>query len=559
MESKSALKWIIRHTKKHTAAIVTIAVATALNAAIYVCLALITKNIVNAIFLEDAAMNDIKNAIFINCIYIVLFILAQTLLTALVNVLKTHVSGKMDMELKSILFDKYINKQYRLIQKIHSGETINRFTSDIEIVINSVIGIVPESISIITKIIAGLAVLIYINKYFALAITAVGILAAIGGRIIGPVYKRLHKKMQQTAGVVRSFLQECIENIIVIKTFSTKLPVHKKLKLFMQENYKMKIKRNNLSVLINAGVLLIFNCGYYAAFACGAVAVAVKIMTYGDLIAIMQIVSQIRAPFYNMSGIIPQFYSALASAERLMELQDLDEDVIDPNFDRDSVYEKLDCITAKNISFGYGKDKIIKNSDVCIKKGSVVSIVGASGTGKSTFFRLLLGLYCVDSGSLTLKCSNGDIDISATTRKLFSYVPQGNLILSGTIRDNIAFANPDVDDEVIVNAAKAADIYDFINSLEYGFETVLGERGIGLSEGQIQRLAIARAIVCNAPILLLDECTSALDEQTERRLLQNIKNLKTKTVIFISHRRAALEICDSIITLENAVFTQSDN
>lgn len=558
MESKSALKWIIKHAKKHTAAIITIAVATALNAVTYVCFALITKNIVNSIF-SEGGLSEVKNAILINLIYVALLILVQILLTAVTNVLKAQVSGKLDMQLKSVLFDSYINKQYKSIQNFHSGEMINRFTSDIEIVINSVIGIVPEAISIGVKIIAGLAVLIYINKYFALAITAVGVLAAICGRIIGPFYKSLHKKMQQTSGVVRSFLQECVENIIVIKTFSNKCPVQKKLSHFMQENYKMKIKRNNLSVLINSGVLLIFNCGYYSAFAFGAFAVAQAIMTYGDLVAIMQIVSQIRAPFYNMSGIIPQFYSAIASAERLMELQNLDEDVVDPDFDRNSVYNQIECILAKKISFGYGNSKIINDSDICIKKGSVVSVVGASGTGKSTFFRLLLGLYSVDSGRLFLKCSDRNVDISATTRKLFSYVPQGNLILSGTIHDNIAFGNPDVADEDIANAARVADIYDFINSLEHGFETVLGERGIGLSEGQIQRLAIARAIVCNAPILLLDECTSALDEQTERRVLQNIKDLKTKTVIFISHRRAAIEICDSIITLENAVFKQSDS
>ena len=547
-KNSKTLKWIWKYSKKYFAAILAMSVMSGLIAVIYVGLALVSREAI------DIATGDSQGSIIIQFVLLVLLILAQLLLNVLNSSVNVRVSGKLDISLKKGLLDSYIDKRYSKVCKIHSGEIINRFTSDIDIVVNGIVNIVPKTVSMVAKVAAGLSVLVYLNSSFAVIIGVLGVLLIIVGRLFNIKFKYLHKLCQQTSGVVRSYLQECVENIVVIKTFSNKIPVLKKLSDYMDKNYKLKIKRNTISLFASTGISLLFTFGYYATLAWGAFQVAANTMSFGTLTAFLQIVSQIRAPFYNMSGIIPQYYSAIASAERLMEIEEIESEPPKIDIDPAQIYKNMTELVTSNLKFGYTDEIIIENSSINIKKNSLVSIIGTSGTGKSTLFRLLLGLFNPTDGQIFIDCGSEKISIDSRTRCLFAYVPQGNLILSGTIHENIAFGNIDVDDATIEQAAKAAVIYDFIDTLPDKFDTVLGERGLGLSEGQIQRIAIARALICDAPILLLDECTSALDEETEQDLLQNIKNLKTKTVIFISHRPAALDISDSIIKLENKQF-----
>jgi len=210
-------------------------------------------------------------------------------------------------------------------------------------------------------------------------------------------------------------------------------------------------------------------------------------------------------------------------------------------------------VSVKNVAFSYDEEIILRNCSFEFYRGRITALTGESGSGKSTLFKLLLGLYEPIGGTLNF---NEDIPIDASTRGMFAYVPQGNMILSGTIRENLTLCNPDVSDEEIVKATKAAAIYDYISTLPDAFDTVLSERGAGLSEGQIQRLSIARALLFDAPILLLDEATSALDEATETEVLSNIKQLEDKTVLFITHRNTSISVCDDIINVKDKVFTK---
>ncbi|MDD4698912.1 MAG: ABC transporter ATP-binding protein [Oscillospiraceae bacterium] len=547
-KNSKSLKWIWKYTKKYALAIIAMSIFSGLIAVIYVGLALVSRQAI------DIATGDSEGSIIFEFVLLSLLIIGQIFLNVLNSSIRVRVNGKFDISLKQGLLDSYIDKRYSKVCKIHSGEILNRFTSDIDIVVTGVVSIIPQTISMIAKVASGLFVLVYLNSSFAVIIGVLGVLLIILGRLFNIKFKYLHKLCQQTSGVVRGYLQECVENIVVIKTFSNKIPVINKLSDYMDKSYKLKIKRNTISLFASTGISLLFTLGYYATLAWGALQVAANTMSFGTLTAFLQIVSQIRAPFYNMSGIIPQYYSTIASAERLMEIEDIESEPAKIEIDPIKIYNSMTELVINNLSFGYNDEMIIENSSLNIKKSSLVSIIGASGTGKSTLFRLLLGLFDPTHGQIYINCGNGKIDIDSRTRCLFAYVPQGNLILSGTIRENIAFGNINVDNAAIEQAAKASAIFDFIDTLPDKFETMLGERGLGLSEGQIQRIAIARALICDAPILLLDECTSALDEQTEHELLQNIKNLKTKTVIFISHRPAALDISDSIIKLENKKF-----
>ena len=274
-------------------------------------------------------------------------------------------------------------------------------------------------------------------------------------------------------------------------------------------------------------------------------------MTYGDVIAITQLVNQIQSPFRNMSGLVPQFFGVIASIERLQELEAISDEEKTGNVVDVSSYNQIEEIVFDNVRFSYSDDSFVSGINMRIKKGEFAVVAGESGAGKSTALKLLLGILKPDEGKIYLTLKDGQKkELGSNSRKLFSYVPQGNLILSGTIRENVTFANGDVSEEKIVEALKISCIWDFINTLDNGLDTVIGEKGLGLSEGQAQRISIARAILGDAPILLLDESTSALDSKTEEDLLKSIKSLTDKTVIIVSHKQAAFDFCDKVVYVE---------
>ena len=232
-----------------------------------------------------------------------------------------------------------------------------------------------------------------------------------------------------------------------------------------------------------------------------------------------------------------------------MELENLKDEEISGDILPSDIYNDATEIVFENVKFSYNEDSKISVMNFSFKIGEFTAIAGESGIGKSTAIKLMLGILTPNSGRIYIKAGSKEYELGKNTRSLFSYVPQGNLILSGTIRENISFANSSVTDEEIINSAKAAHLWDFIETLEDGLDTYIGEKGLGLSEGQAQRLSIARAILYNSPILLLDESTSALDSDTERELLKSLKDMTDKTCIIVSHKQAALDICDNTVRI----------
>lgn len=551
MKSKPAVIWICKTAKKQLALLILLSIISIITSVSYIGLALISRRAIN-IATAHIPFHEMKPQLITAGIELLLIVLGQLALTLLSSHLKTVVSGKFEIDLRNRLFSSIVTKKYSDIRSFHSGELINRFTSDIDIVVSGVTNFLPQALSIVAKILSGLIVIASFSTAFTAITLSVGAVVMICALLFSPVYKKLHKRVQRESGAMRSFAQECIENIVVVKSFSTKKPLLAKLGEYMKKLYKTKLLRNHISNAATGGVFLIFTLGYYATLLWGAFEIAAGKMDYGTLMAFLQIVSQIRMPFYNASGLISNFYGALASAERLMELEQLPNDKHSDDFNALNCYSALREIKVENITFSYGDGKvIIDESSFSLPKGCIASLTGASGAGKSTLFKLLLGLYEPTDGSITAVTDSGEFSIDASTRALFAYVPQGNLVLSGTVAENIKFGNPEISDELMIKAAETACLDEFISTLPDCYNTLLGERGLGLSEGQVQRIAIARALLSDAPILLLDECTSALDEATERKLLDNLAALSTKTVLFISHRNTSLSICDTHIRLEN--------
>ena len=349
-------------------------------------------------------------------------------------------------------------------------------------------------------------------------------------------------------------MQEAFENLAVIKSFLSGESIENRLKDNMLENRRLRLKRSLLRVTVTVLISLIFSLCYYLVLTWGAANLNTAI-TYGTLMGLLQLISNIRAPLQGATGIIPSYYAALASAERLMEIEVL-EDERRPleNKKLGKIKKSFTKIVAENLDFSYKDNHVIKDSNFHIERGAITALVGESGSGKSTLFKLLLGLLTPQYGTLKFDSAT---EINETTRPLFSFVPQGNMLLSGTIRDNITFFNGDIAEEKIISAAKTAVAYDFISELPKGLDTVINERGSGLSEGQIQRIAIARALLSDSEIILLDESTSAVDEETEAQLVKNLKAIKNKTIIFITHRSSSLKACDHILTVENGKITNT--
>ncbi len=547
MKNKSTLRWIVGCFKRYLPGVATVSALGATLSLLTVGIILVSREIINNA--QAGITGDILRR---NIIWLCAIVVVEILLNLMNGYLRARLSAKMDMHLKDRLFCKLIGKDYSEITRMHSGDIVNRFSSDVDVVVSGVSTIIPTTVSIITKLIAGIGTAIVLDPIVAVIIVIIGFIFPLLGRLMSKKYKHLHKESQRTNGIVRSFLQESVQNIIVIKTFMADNHIRRKLLHYLRSNYLVKMKRSLLSVSTHAGLFGTFSLGYYGVLIWGALGIADGTLQYGTLFAFMQLVSLLRNPLQNISGLMPQYYASVASAERLIELENIKDEPAPSPADRNEIYSKMRAITAKNLSFAYDEREVIKDADFSIKHGIICAVMGESGTGKSTLFRLLLGLYSPTGGTLSLECDDGDIAIDSSVRGLFSYVPQGAMVLSGTIRDNITFLSGNVTDEQLENAAKQAVIYDFIASLPDGFDTVIGERGLGLSEGQLQRIAIARALLTDAPILLLDECTSALDTMTEIKLLENLKNAKDKTVILITHRTAALDICDSVIRVEDS-------
>ncbi|MGN0492529.1 MAG: ABC transporter ATP-binding protein [Acutalibacteraceae bacterium] len=545
--NKKTLKWIFARIRRYFPLILLTAAFAAAGALTSVAIALVTKRVF------DVATGDIKGSLLSAGLMLFGIIAAQVILSALQSFVSAYANGKLILSIRNYLFGTVCKKKYARLSEYHSGDLLNRFTSDTEVLVSSSVSIIPSVVSMVTKIVAGIGTMLIMNPSLALIILVLGVSVPAVGRIINKKYKSLHKDCQKTEGKTRSFLQECFENIVVIKTFVSETPFIKKLDSYMEENFRLKMKRTGISVVMHLCLYSFFTVGYYAVLVWGAGGIAAGTVTYGTLMAFLQLISQLRAPLQNVSGIMPQYYSALASAERLMELEDLpDERAALSDTEIDSLKKDFRTLEFNNVTFSYGGEKILDNCGFSAEKGHITAITGESGSGKSTLFKIILGLYEPQSGNITV---NGNIKVNTSVRALFSYVPQGNMVLSGTVRDNITLCNPEISEERLKKAALAAEIYDYISSLPDGFDTVLSERGAGLSEGQIQRISIARALLAVAPVLLLDEATSALDEETETKVLTNIKNLTGKTVLFITHRNTSLKACDRIVRVENKKFT----
>ncbi len=539
--NKRVFKWILENGRKSYVFIALLTVGSIILSLISLQFSMESKRIIHI------ATGTVNEDFLSSCLRIVFFLFLMLIVQIGINFLNVHANSRFEIELKNNIFKKLINKDYLSVSVFHSGELLNRINSDVNIIVTGIVTIIPKLSLFLTSVIGAFIYLYRIDSFLALVILAVGPFVLIGARLYSKTFKKLHKQCQEADGKTKSFMLEILQNLLVVKSFANEDLMAQKSRKLQNKSYKLRIIRTRVSVIAHIGMFLVFHAGFYFALAYCAYRLSQNAMTVGDVIAVTQLVNQIQSPFQNISGLVPQFFSVIASTERLIELEDVkNEESTGDELDV-GIYDDLEEIVFDNVNFSYSNDSVISNINMKINKGDFAVIAGESGAGKSTAIKLLLGILNISSGEIYIKAKDKKYKLGSKTRKLFSYVPQGNLILSGTIRENVLFANEDATDEKIINALKIAQIWDFIETLDNKLDTVIGENGLGLSEGQAQRISIARALLYDAPILLLDESTSALDSKTEEQLLKAIKSMTDKTVIIVSHKKAAFDVCDKVV------------
>ena len=508
----------------------------------------------------DGAVSGNKMVFLKFVIILGLIMVGQIAARGVIRFLDEYVRSSMENVIKTRLYETILSRKYSAITAFHTGELLNRITNDAVVVADGFVQIIPGIIAMLVKLAGAAAVLFVLDYRFSVIFFAGGGLVLIFTTLFRRVMKKLHKDVQAADGVLRSYLSENLGSLMVLKTFGAERKSIDTSKQYMDKHRFMRMKRNKFSNICNVGFGLVMNGGYIFGLCWCSFGILHGSITYGTLSAVLQLVDQLWAPLANMTGYLPKFYGMLSSAERCMELETLEEEHVESQFSRDycrELYKDTTAIECKNITFRYEDDIILENADISIGKGDLITIMGNSGAGKSTLLKLLLAIYAPEKGPLEIKTDKESYALTEKYRKMFAYVPQGNFLMSGNVTSAIASlddTNADVDMDKVKAVAHIACADTFVEKLEHGYDTLIGERGMGISEGQAQRLAIARALYTDAPVLLLDEATSALDEQIEKKVLKNIRELTDKTVIIVSHRKAVLEVCDRCVVLEDKHF-----
>lgn len=553
MKDTKTIKWIFNKTKSNLLNFISLNVINIIYSFLSIYSILISKNLI------DAATNGTSTELKAYILQLILVAILAITLRAILASIDAVTRAKLEMNFKQNILETILKRNYEKITKFHSGDLMTRIISDVDIIIDTLVSLIPSILSMITSLICAVILLFQISQQFVGILLLGGIVLFVVINLLKPYLKNIHKKVQEANGNVRLFLKEVFENILVIKIFQAESPILKKCDELQHKKYDIQMKQRSLSIASNTGLNAIFQIVYIYALVWSAYHLFKKNITVGGLTSIVQLVTQIQAPIINLSRCVQNVFHMLGSAERIIELENIEKDVIVDEIDSNQLYDNLDSIVVENVDFTYKNKKIFKQINLTVTKGENIVIYGESGIGKSTLLKLILGIIKNDTGHIYFKLKDGSKQpIHVDTRNMFSYVPQGKLILSGSIRENITFVNPNISDDDLDKALEISCCKSFIDQLEHGLDTKIGERGKGLSEGQLQRIAIARAIASKAPILILDEITSSLDSKTEEAVIQNIKNMKDITCIIVTHRNSVSKLCDKEYIVEDKNIREKD-
>lgn len=549
MKKTKPLLWVLRRIRKRLPALGVLVVLCTFNALQTIQFALGMKQVI------DSAVSGSADAFWRACLQQAILVASIVVVLAFIRHLRERMMAQLERDWKRYLLHGMLHAEYADASKYHTGEILNRCNNDTTTINDALISIFPGLASMLGQLIAGIAVMASMAPLLTLAIVGVGIVVVLGTTLIRKPLKRLHKRISAETGKISGFLQEVLEKLLMVQAMDVSSEIEKRSGKMLDRRFTLQRRQKNISLLSHTCINILSLGASFVVLVWGAKGILDGVMSYGTLTALIQLIAQVRGPMVNLSGVIPQYVALTAAAERLMELEDIFGEPVEPRDTPQALYDGMQAICADDMTFAYDREPVFRRSSFAIPKGEFGVITGHSGIGKSTLLKLMLGIFHPTDGQLFLDTAEGRIPLDRTTRGLFAYVPQGNLLLSGTLRENLTLTRPDATEQELKDAIYISCMDDYLDSLPLGLETVLGESAQGLSEGQAQRLSIARAVLSQAPVLLLDEATSALDPSTEQTVLTRLREAG-KTCIAVTHRPAAvemsqwqLEVCDGKCTL----------
>lgn len=461
---------------------------------------------------------------------------------------------KAQNRMQQIIIDRLLRSEWRGKEKYHSGDIMNRLETDVVTVVTFVTETLPNTLSVLLMFIGAFLYLMHMDAMLAIVTVAILPVFLLVSRVYVFRMRRLTREVRRSDSEVQSLLQETVQNRMLIKTLDADDMVVGRLTSTHARLRSHVRRRTRFSVFSYVMLSLGFSLGYLVAFLWGAVRLSAGTLTFGGMAAFLQLVFRIQNPARDLTRLVPLFVSVFTAAERLMEIDDMPaEEQGEP-----TVFDAPCGVRLTNVSYTYddASEPVINSLSYDFRPATSTAILGETGIGKTTLLRLILALLRPSEGSIEIYNSTTTESVAPRLRCNLVYVPQGNTLLSGTIRDNLLLGDPHASEERL-RQVLSMSCADFVFDMPDGIDTLLSEDGGGLSEGQAQRIAIARALLRPGSIMLFDEATSALDPSTEQRLLANILSESKKTIIFITHRPAVVDYCDGVLRLGRQFLTQS--
>lgn len=534
-------KWILRYTKRYKGAVLFYTLTGIFSS---------TFSLVSAVA-SKYTIDIITGFQFSRLWLLILIMVSSSLISISFNALTNRISTKLSVDINNDIqqevYDHLTRADWMQLNAFSHGDLLNRFNSDIGTVASNAVNWIPSVIISVYQFVATFFVIWYYSPVMALIAISSAPLLLLCSRTMLRIQRRYLKKVRQASSTLMGFEVESFYNLDTIKSFGLSSQYSHRLKDKLAAFRNLNLDYNRYSILTSAFLSLLSTIVEFAAFGYCLFLLWTRQITYGTMTLFLQQRSSLSSAFNKLVSIIPSILNASVSCARIRELLELE---LEPAQETVPAFEKGLCVEMKNVDFAYQEGKqVISHSEFEARPGEIVALIGPSGEGKTTMIRLLLGLVHPADGEITLRdAQDGSAVLAdASTRSAFSYVPQGNTIVSGTIAENLRMVREDASDEQIEQALKQACAWDFVSRMDQGIYSPVGEKGKGLSEGQAQRIAIARAILRDAPVLLLDEATSALDVSTERDVLRNIiQNKPEKTIIVTTHRPSVLNLCDRV-------------
>lgn len=535
------IKWLWMHAKPVLKYLICSLLITAILSVINIYSALISKSLIDAA--TSASLRDVfKWLAIIGGIFIF-----RITLSSISTINSTYCNTTLTNNIQKYTYSKITHSEWLSQNQYHSINLLTRIENDSCVVVGLITSTVANILSLSITFLGSFFTLLYLDKTIAIAAIIIAPIFLLLSMVFGKYVKKIYIEVQDHNIHYNTFVQESIQNLMIVKTFCKEKENMTHLETLQSKTLKLNLRSSILGLIASLFLTISTYLTYFIVFAIGATKLAKGMMTFGTLTALLQLFSNVQRPLSGFASIIPSTIRSLASVERLMEIENLPQEDFSPRKLTLSDQVKP-TIQFNHVSFAYKPNMpVLTDVSLTVEPGNIIGLVGPSGCGKTTLIRMLLSLVHAQQGHLSLETDSDEETISVLHRELISYVPQGNTLFSGTILENLRYGNSNATSKDIEVATRCACAWDFITHLESGLDTTLGENGVGISEGQAQRIAIARAFLRQRPILILDEATSSLDPETELKVLHAVKNLPHHPTCFIiTHRPSALTICNQV-------------